>query len=420
MTVWLKCAQGAALVAGFLVASSCGFHHTKYQNPITKDTQQPDKLLYDKAIKDLEHGRYELARLTLNTLINTYDSSEFLAKAKLAIADSWYKEGGASGMAQAEAEYKDFELFYPTMPEAAESQYKICMLHFQQMDKPDRDTTQALRTELECKQLVQQYPNSKFVPETLQRLREVDEDLAEAEMRVGNLYYSKGGRAAAANRFEGLVNQYPLYSRSDEALWKAADAYVGMGAGLKPKAVQAYQRIVRDYPLSIYADQAKKKLREMEAEVPEADPAAIARMKYEQDNRTKTSLLHNATGFLRPTPELSMAAKTGTPALNPPKQNVPVNVPRPASSGQTGFAGDVTVAPVAGTSAAGTPPPTASLTAAAATPTTDASTANAKDKKKNDKKKDKKNQKQDQPPAQSQSQTQPATSDQSQSPSPKP
>ncbi len=74
------------------------------------------------AIDDIEHGRYEIARITLNTLINTYDQSEFLAKAKLAIADSWYREGGAAGLAQAEAEYKDFILFYPTMEEAAESQ----------------------------------------------------------------------------------------------------------------------------------------------------------------------------------------------------------------------------------------------------------------------------------------------------------
>ena len=70
-------------------------------------------MLFDKAMHDLEKGRYEVARLTLNTLINTYDTSEYLAKAKLAIADSWYREGGVHGMAQAEAEYKDFELFYP-------------------------------------------------------------------------------------------------------------------------------------------------------------------------------------------------------------------------------------------------------------------------------------------------------------------
>ncbi len=122
-------APWAAIFAASIAACSCGFHHTKYENPITMDTQQPDKLLYDKAIKDLQKGRYEMARLTLSTLINTYDTSEYLAKAYLAIADSWFKEGGVSGFAQAEQQYKDFELFYPTMPEAAEAQSKICKGH---------------------------------------------------------------------------------------------------------------------------------------------------------------------------------------------------------------------------------------------------------------------------------------------------
>jgi len=106
-----------------IVASGCRRH--KYENPISKDTQQPDKVLFDKAINDIERGRYEVARLTLNTLINTYDASEFLAKAKLAIADSWFREGGTHAWAQAEAEYKDFILFYPTMEEAAESKEKV-------------------------------------------------------------------------------------------------------------------------------------------------------------------------------------------------------------------------------------------------------------------------------------------------------
>src|ERR687886_1701570 len=125
---WIVRAVVLALVA--MLATSCGFRRKKYENPISKDTQQPDKVLFDKAVKDIERGRYEVARLTLNTLINTYDTSEYLAKAKLAIADSWFREGGSHGLAQAEAEYKDFILFYPTMEEAAESQYKICTIHY--------------------------------------------------------------------------------------------------------------------------------------------------------------------------------------------------------------------------------------------------------------------------------------------------
>src|SRR5258705_5095558 len=136
--------------------SSCT--HKKYENPITKDTQQPDKVLFDRAVHDIERGRFEVARLTLQTLMNTYDTSEFLAKAKLAIADSWYREGGSHGLAQAEAEYKDFILFYPTLEESAESQEKICMIHYRQMDKVDRDPNQALRAEQECRTLLTQFP----------------------------------------------------------------------------------------------------------------------------------------------------------------------------------------------------------------------------------------------------------------------
>src|ERR1700678_3332623 len=80
------------------------FHHKKYETPITKETMQPDKVLFDRAVNNVEHGNYLTARLTLNTLINTYDTSEYLAKAKLLIADSWFREGDAHGLAQAEIE----------------------------------------------------------------------------------------------------------------------------------------------------------------------------------------------------------------------------------------------------------------------------------------------------------------------------
>jgi outer membrane protein assembly factor BamD len=406
---WLKRGRWASVAVASIAACSCGFHHTKYENPITKDTQQPDKLLYDKAVKDLQKGRYEMARLTLNTLINTYDTSEYLAKAKLAIADSYYNEGGVSGFAQAEQEYKDFELYFPTLPEAAEAQYKICRTHMNQMDKPDRDSNQALRAEQECKNLVLQYPNSKYVPEAEQMLRNIDEVLAEGEMRVGNLYYAKGSPAAAANRYAGLVDQYPLYSRTDEALWKEADAYLKLGTRMRPRAVEALQKIVHDYPLSDYVDPAKKKLRDLEAEIPQADPVAAARMKYEMENRTKNSIMHDMTGFLRPGPDTNMAAKTGAPAMNPPKQFVPVNVPLPAgATAPGGFNGDVTVAPVSANAADGTKPAGGAAVAADAkpggTPTAAVeypgqkqnAAANTKDngKKKNGKKNNKKSEKQ--------------------------
>jgi outer membrane protein assembly factor BamD len=322
---------------------SCDFHRKKYDNPISKDTRQPDKVLFDKSISDIEHGRFEVARITLNTLINTYDQSEFLAKAKLAIADSWYREGGSHGLAQAEAEYKDFILFYPTMEEAPEAQMRICDIHYKQMDKADRDSTQALRAEDECRNLITTFPNSKFVPEAQQRVREVQEAIAQGEFMVGDFYHHKGSNPASANRMARLVDQYPLYSGADEALWEMADSWTKMGGStnrFKQRAVDAYSRIVRDYPLSARVDDAKRKLKDMEAPIPEADPAALARMQYDKDHPVKHGYVAKALDMVRRGPDVSRAARTGTPAMTTVSPTAPVSVPvQAAAVGTTDLTG---------------------------------------------------------------------------------
>jgi len=385
--------QGAALLLAVALGStSCSFHRKKYENPITKDTEQPDKVLYDKAIKDIEKSRFEIARLTLNTLINTYVSSVFLAKAKLAIADSWMRQAGAEGLAQAEAEYKDFQLFYPTMPEAPEAQSKICEIHIRQMEKADRDPNNALRAEQECRDLLTKYPNTKFAVQTEQQLREIQEVLAQAEDVAAGYYHHKGSFAAAANRYTGLVGKYPLYSKADEALWNEGDSYSHLGPRFRQKAGDAYTKIVRDYPLSQYADLAKKKLVEMELPVPEADPAAVERMKYEAANHEEPGMIHKATDFIRRNPDMSSAAKSGTPTMVTPAREIPATVPVPADA--AGFSGDVTVAPVTGTSALDTQPDarTAAQPAADATakPADDATTQTPADSKASSSKKKKK------------------------------
>src|SRR5690242_6910716 len=194
------------VVAAALAVLLTGCGRKKYANPIAKDTQQPDKVLFDQAIKEIEKSRYDRGRLLLQTLMNTYDTSEYMAKAKLAIADSWFREGGGHGMAQAEAEYKDFILFYPQMEEAAEAQEKICKMQYQQMEKADRDPVHALRAEDECRQVLTQFPNSKFAPEAQQMLRNVQEVLGDKEYRVGQIYLHKGSFYAAANRMQGVAD----------------------------------------------------------------------------------------------------------------------------------------------------------------------------------------------------------------------
>src|SRR5258708_38123814 len=163
-----------ALALPLLLVVGC--HRGKVTNPIANvNSKQPDKVLFDRAMEAMKKGKYDVARITLQTLINTYPDSEFVARAKLSVGDSWYAEGGAAALQQAEIEYKDFKTFFPNMPEAAEAQLKVAEIHYRQMEKPDRDYTHAKRAEEELRQLMQQFPDSKLLPEAKERLREVQE-----------------------------------------------------------------------------------------------------------------------------------------------------------------------------------------------------------------------------------------------------
>src|SRR5690349_9656983 len=211
----------ALLLFSLVLLLSIGCTNKKVSNPLANlGSKQPDKVLFDRAMDQLKHNRYDQARMILQTLINTYSDSEFIARAKLAVADSWYAEGGSTSLTQAEIEYKDFETFFPNMPEAAEAQLKIANIHYQEMEKPDRDYTHAMRAEEEYRQLILQYPdNKKVVAEGKQRLMEVQEVIAEREYRVGRFYFLRQSYPASIARLRSLMDKYPLYSKADETLF---------------------------------------------------------------------------------------------------------------------------------------------------------------------------------------------------------
>ena len=299
--------------AALVLATGCG--RDPYDNPIANNSQQPDKILFDRAINDIEKHRYELGRITLQTLINTYPDSEYIAKSKLAIADSWYREGTSHALAQAEAEYKDFITFFPTMEESAESQMKVCRIHYEQMEKPDRDNTHAVKADTECRQMLLQYPNSRFVGETQQMLREIQEVIAEGEYRVGSFYARKGSYRAGVNRLQAVTDHYPLFSKSDEALWTLGNTYERMGEQYQDSSVDAYVKLVRDYPLSPYVDPAKQKLTAFNHPIPESDPERFQVMKYNLENSSEQGMFGKVFGMFGTRPDLRQAAKTGDPTM---------------------------------------------------------------------------------------------------------
>ena len=178
-------ARIAALVMGLLLLVSLGCRRHTHQDLDVTESAEPDKILYDKAVEDIKGHRYEVARLTLQTLINTYPESSYLANSKLAVADSYYEEGTTTALAHAEIEYKDYITFFPNSIEAPRSQYRAAMTHFRQLELPDRDQTHARRAETEFQNLIKMFPDSEFAEEGVTKLLEVQEVLAEGEYLVG-------------------------------------------------------------------------------------------------------------------------------------------------------------------------------------------------------------------------------------------
>jgi outer membrane protein assembly factor BamD len=340
-------ASSIAILA-VLLALTVACSNKKSTNPLANiGSKQPDKVLFDKAMDAMKHNRFDVARMTLQTLINTYPDSEYIARAKLAVGDSWYAEGGTASLAQAEQEYRDFETFFPNMPEAAEAQLKIANIQYQQMEKADRDYTHAKRAEEEYRNLIMQYPdNPKLVKEGKERLLEVQEVLAEREFEIGKFYYLRLSYPASIARLKTLVEKYPLYSQADEALFILGQNYEGQMAQLRTRptcvktspqpgcvgeqvkanmnqeltkeAAQAYSEILTRYPIMERADDAKKRLAALHQPIPRPTKAAVAQNRAEDESRRENTTLAKLMSVVKKGPDVDQATKLGEPTLVDP------------------------------------------------------------------------------------------------------
>ncbi|HYK34938.1 outer membrane protein assembly factor BamD [Alloacidobacterium sp.] len=307
-------------------------------NPLANvNSKQPDKELFDKAMKAMKKGKYDVARLDLQTLLNTYPDTEYAMRAKLAVGDTWYKEGGSAALTQAEQEYKDFITFFPNTPEAAEAQMKVGDIYYQQMQKPDRDPQNVLHAEQEYRQMIQQFPDSPLVPRAKQRLRDVQEVLAQRQFEIGQFYASHENWPATIARLQTVADSYPLFSHSDQTLITLGDAYVTQAQlasklNLPPKAkaelvkayndraADAYDRVVTQYAMAPHVEDAKDRLIAMGRPVPEPTQAQLAESEAEEGSRTTVRLKDRALLLVKQGPSTVRAVRVGEPTLTDPAQ----------------------------------------------------------------------------------------------------
>jgi outer membrane protein assembly factor BamD len=232
------------------------------------------------------------------------------------------------------------------MPEAAEAQLKVANIHYQQMEKADRDYTHAKRAEDEYRSLILEYPDSKLLPQAKQRLLEVQEVLGEREFEIGRFYYLRDSYPASIARLQSLVDKYPLYSKADHALYLLGQNYEGQIARIRsaptcdahglPRgcssevvkgkyieeltkhASDAYSKILTRYPIMDRSDDAKKRLAALHQPIPRPTKAEVAQNRAEEDSRRQSTVMQNLMGLVKKGPDMASAAKVGEPNLVEP------------------------------------------------------------------------------------------------------
>ena len=309
------------------------------------DSALPDKALFDKAQDAIKHGRFDVGRLDLQALLNTYTESQYMMAAKLAIANSWYQEGGEAALTQAEQEYTDFITFFPNAPEAAEAQMRIGDIYYRQMDKPDRDNVNTVKAEAAYRQMLQQFPDSILVPQAKQKLREVQEALASGEADVAGFYITRGNLSAAIARYQTVVDTYPLYSHMDQVLIALGDAdetearYVR--AQKLPEAAKAqleklfddqayamYSKVVTEHSAAPHVEDARDRILAMNRQVPTPTPEQAAASEALENSRGQYTLSKRATLLFLHQADTVPAATMGDPPLEDAKPTLAPEVSR--------------------------------------------------------------------------------------------
>ena len=226
-----------------------------------------DKFLYDRGTDLLQREKWIAAREYFRRLIDTYPRSQFRKLAKLGLGDSYLGEGRVDSLILGANEFREFLTFFPLDEMADYAQYKLGVALARQMLGPQRDQTATVEALTELERFIKSYPDSKYRPEVDKLWRGARDRLSESEYRVGLFHYRSRLWSGALQRFRGLLEADPGYTRKDEVYFHLAETLLKMGGSegkqTTAEAVAYYSRLIKEYPQSEYVARAEKRLAEI-------------------------------------------------------------------------------------------------------------------------------------------------------------
>jgi outer membrane protein assembly factor BamD len=228
-----------------------------------------DQVIWEAGQKALGKKDWEGARQHFRRIIDGFPQSEFGPAARIALADSYYQEGGTANLILAVPAYRDFLTLYPSHPRSNYAQFMVAESYYAQRNGPDRDQGPTKAALEEYLRLLELYPDTQFGEQARTRIAEARATLARHEFLVG-WFYQRTRKAchSAIPRYQAVVDNYPDYKQIDEVYYRLAEC-LGV-TGRPAEALPIVSRMLFEHPQSPLAEQA----RELEAALRRASTVA--------------------------------------------------------------------------------------------------------------------------------------------------
>ena len=257
---------GICIVAASFGTLACGSR----QPEIAPVTVGADRLLFDRGSEAIENEDWIRAREYFVQLRDNYPQSALRSQARLGVADTYDGEGTAESYVVALEEYRDFLSLYPTDERADYAQYKVGMIYFRQMRRPERDQSETRSAIREFRLFQQRYPDSPLLGEVRAQLREAEDRLSLSNFEVGYFYYRNRWYPGAIDRFEAILSEDPGYTQRDAVYFHLAHSY--QETGEEEKALTMFERLLEEFPETEFLEDVRQYMAALELAVDE-EPA---------------------------------------------------------------------------------------------------------------------------------------------------
>jgi outer membrane protein assembly factor BamD len=221
--------QGLLALVLLFVFSGCGILGWFGKK---KNTDAPPDTLAQQGIKEMRNKNYIDAIDTFEKLKDRYPYSDQALLAQIKVADAKFYD---KKYQEAFQSYREFEKLHPTNKAVSYCIFQEGLCFYRQRSTIDRDQTYTHNAIREFTRLKQKFPKCDYIPRADKYLTRCRQDLAEHEFYVANFYYTTEHYEAALERYQGLVQDYPDFSKNGEARQRIKECQSLMAKKDKPK-----------------------------------------------------------------------------------------------------------------------------------------------------------------------------------------